>query len=214
MINCLSKIDTSKAVGPDGINPKLLKEGAHQLAPSLCKLFNLSLDLGKVPKIWKKANVIPLFKKNDKSILKNYRPVSILSSVGKIMERILFNVLFEYFQSNFLISLWQSGFIPGHSTVTHLVEMYHHLCEAVSAGKEVRIVFCDISRAFDRVWHEGLLFKLEKCGISNKLLAWLKNYLQDRYQRVVINGQMSTWSQIMAGSHRDLCWDLCCSSYL
>ena len=77
--------------------------------------------------------------------------------------------------------------------------MYHHLCEAVSAGKEVRIVFCDISRAFDREWHEGLLFKLEKCGISNKLLAWLKNYLQDRYQRVVINGQMSTWSQIMAG---------------
>ena len=83
VVNCLSKIDTSKAVGPDGINPKLLKEGAHQLAPSLCKLYNLSLDLGKVPKIWKKANVIPLFKKNDKSILKNYRPVSILSSVGE-----------------------------------------------------------------------------------------------------------------------------------
>ena len=142
VINCLSKIDTSKAVGPDGINPKLLKEGAHQLAP--------------------------------------------------IIERILFNVLFEYFQSNFLLLLWQSGFIPGHSTVTHLVEMYHHLCEAVSAGKDVRIVFCDISRGFDRVWHEGLLFKLEKCGISNKLLAWLKNYLQDRYQRVVINGQMSS----------------------
>ena len=69
----------------------------------------------------------------------------------------------------------------------------------VSDGKEVRIVFCDISRAFDRVWHEGL----EKCGISNKLIVWIKNYLQGRYQRVVINGQMSSCSQIMAGVPRE-----------
>ncbi len=143
--------------------------------------------------------MIPLYKKKDRSSIVNYRPVSLLSCVGKAIERMVFTSLFEYFKTNFLISVWQSGFIPGHSTVTHLVEMYHKFCQAVSDGKEIRVVFCDISRAFDRVWHRGLLYKLEKCGITNPFLAWLTNYLQDRYQRVVINGQMSTWEKILAG---------------
>jgi len=77
--------------------------------------------------------------------------------------------------------------------------MYHNVCQAASICKEIRIVFCDVNRAFDRVWHRGLIFKLEKCGISGSLLAWLKNYIQDRYQRVVINGQFSPWSRILAG---------------
>lgn len=115
------------------------------------------------------------------------------------MEKLIFDRMFEYFKSNFLISIFQSGFVPGHSTTTHLVEIYHSFCQAVSDGKEIRVVFCDVSRAFDRVWHKGLLFKLEKCGISGSLLAWLRNYLQDRYQRVVLNGQMSSWELIMAG---------------
>lgn len=197
--SCLSKLDASKAFGPDGVSPRLLKEGAHQLSTSLSRLFNASLQTGHFPSIWKKANVIPLHKKNDKSCIANYRPVSLLSSVGKAMERIVFKSLFEYFQNNFLISVWQSGFIPGHSTVTHLVEIYHTFCQAVSEGKEIRVVFCDVSRAFDRVWHQGLLFKLEKCGIAGTLLAWLKDYLHERYQRVVLNGQMSTWALVMAG---------------
>ena len=113
---------------------------------------------------------------------------------------IVLNVrIFEYFQNNFLISVWQSGFIHGHSTVTHLVEMYHTFCQSVSSGKEIRVVFCDVSRAFDRVWHKGLLFKLEKCGITGSLLAWLKRYLQERYQLVLLNGQMSPWELITAG---------------
>jgi hypothetical protein len=115
------------------------------------------------------------------------------------MENLVLSALFDYFRRNFLISVWQSGFIPGPSTVTHLVEMYHNFCRAVSDGKEIRIVFCDVSRAFDRVWHRGLIFKLEKCGISGSLLAWLTNYIQDPYQRVVINGQFSSWSLIQAG---------------
>jgi hypothetical protein len=197
--NCLSKLDPSKAFGPDGVSPRLLKEGAHQLSTSLCKLFNTSLQNGVFPSIWKRANVIPLHKKNDKSCITNYRPVSLLSSVGKTMERIVFKSLFEYFQANFLISVWQSGFIPGHSTVTHLVEIYHTFCQAISEGKEIRVVFCDVSRAFDRVWHQGLLFKLEKCGIAGTLLTWLRHYLHERYQRVVLNGQMSSWALVMAG---------------
>ena len=164
---------------PDGVSPKLLKEGAHQLAPALCRLINLSLTKSKFPRTWKLANVIPLYKKNDRNSITNYRPVSLLSSVGKIMEKIVFQTLFEHFRSNFLISAWQSGFIPGHSTSTQFIEMYNHFCKAVSCGKEIRIVFCDVSKAFDRVWHRGLLFKLQKCGITGPLLAWITHYIKD-----------------------------------
>jgi hypothetical protein len=196
---CLLKLDPKKAFGPDGVSPRLLKEGANQLAPVLNKLFNKSLSTGIYPKLWKRANVIPIHKKKDKALISNYRPVSLLSSVGKVMEKLIFYKLCAYFKGNYLISIWQSGFIPGHSTTTHLVEIYHSFCQSVSDGKEVRVVFCVVSRSFDRVWHKGLLFKLEKCGISGSLLEWLKNYLQDRYQRVVINGQLSTWKQTVAG---------------
>ena len=196
---CLSQLDVTKAFGPDGVSPKLLKEGAHQLAPALCRLINLSLTKSKFPRTWKLANVIPLYKKNDRNSITNYRPVSLLSSVGKIMEKIVFQTLFEHFRSNFLISAWQSGFIPGHSTSTQFIEMYNHFCKAVSCGKEIRIVFCDVSKAFDRVWHRGLLFKLQKCGITGPLLAWITHYIKDRYQRVVINGQFSSWKLIQAG---------------
>ncbi len=153
---CLKLLNPCKAFGPDNVSPRLLKEGAEQLAPSLCMLFNVSLQTSKFPQQWKMANVIPLYKKKDKASISNYRPVSLLSSIGKVMERIVFNVLFEYFRTNFLISVWQSGFIPGHSTVTHLVEMYDIFCKAVSQGKEIRVVFCDVSRAFDRVWNHWL----------------------------------------------------------
>ena len=117
----LSQLDATKAFGPDAAIPSLLKEGAVQLAPVLCRLVNMSLNSGKFPKLWKRANVIPFFKKNDKASISNYRPVSLLSSVGKVFEKLVFNQLFEYFQRNCLISIyriWQSGFIPGHSSHT------------------------------------------------------------------------------------------------
>ena len=101
-------------------------------------------------------------KKNEKSNMSNYRPVSLLSIVGKTMEKAVYDKLYTFLSANFLISKWQSGFLPGYSTVTHLIEIYHHFCEALSEGKEIRVIFCDISKAFDRVWHTGLLFKLEK----------------------------------------------------
>jgi hypothetical protein len=98
-----------------------------------------------------------------------------------------------------MISVWQSGFLPGVSTITQLVEIYDQFCHAVSHGKDIRVVFLDISKAFDRVWHDGLLYKLKQHGIKGKLLAWLMNYLKDRQQRVTINGVSSAWGNIEAG---------------
>ena len=199
VLDLLKSIDTSKATGPDGISPKLLKEAGSAISPSLAKLFNLSLSKCKIPKEWKKADVVPLHKKNAKTITDNYRPVSLLSCVSKLLERLVFKHMYNYFKEHFIISIHQSGFKIGDSTVHQLSYLYHMFCSAIDEKKDVRIVFCDIKKAFDRVWHTGLLYKLEKCGITGPLLKWLKDYLSERYQRVIVKGQSSDWGLIKAG---------------
>ena len=98
-----------------------------------------------------------------------------------------------------MLSSLQSVFIPGDSTVNQLTYLYHTFCEALDAGKEVRDVFCDISKAFDRVWHAGLVQKLRAAGVTGTLLDWFRNYLSDRRQRVVLPGGSSEWTYVRAG---------------
>ena len=94
----------------------------------------------------------------------------------------MFKYIYNFFRDHYIISIWQSGFIPGCSTVCQLIEIYNTFCKAVSDGKEIRVVFLDISRAFDRVWHRGLLNKLEYIGVRGPLLKWIEHYLKDRQQ--------------------------------
>jgi hypothetical protein len=156
----LSILDVNKAYSPDDIRPRALKEAAPSITKSITRLFNLSFARGIFPTSWKLANVVPIYKKAEEYLTSNYRPISLLSILAKIFERVAFKYLFNYFRDNFMISLWQSGFLPGTSTVTQLVEIYDQFCKAVSAGKDIRVVFLDISKAFGRVWHEGLIHKL------------------------------------------------------
>ena len=118
---------------------------------------------------------------------------------AKLFERLVFKHLFNHLQGNNMLSSLQSGFIPGDSTVNQLTYLYHTFCEALDAGKEVRAVFCDISKAFDRVWHAGLVHKLRAAGVTGTLLDWFRNYLSDRRQRVVLPGGSSEWTYIRAG---------------
>jgi hypothetical protein len=195
----LSTVNTTKAYGPDDLSPRLIKEAGSTIVKVLTRLFNLSLAKGIFPTMWKRANVLPIFKKAEQFFTTNYRPISLLCILAKFFEKIVFKYVFNYFRENFMITIWQSGFLPGVSTVTQLVEIYDQFCRAVSHGKDIRVVFLDISKAFDRVWHDGLLFKLKKCGIKGRLLAWLMSYLKDRQQRVIINGVSSRWGNIESG---------------
>ena len=195
----LKSLDVKKASGPDQISHRMLKEAGDKISTSLAKLFNKSLRANIVPALWKKANVTPLFKKNDNSLIDNYRPVSLLSCVGKLFERTVFKYVFNFLRDTGAISLKQSGFMPGDSTVYQLTHLYHIFSEALDKQKDIRVVFCDISKAFDRVWHSGLLSKLSRTGITGNLLKWFTNYLSDRKQRVVINGQFSNWASVLAG---------------
>ncbi len=195
----LKNLDIGKATGPDRISHLMLKKAGAAIVPSLTKLFNLSLSKSIFPTSWKKAHVTPIFKKNDKSVVDNYRPISLLSCVSKLFERAVFKYLFNFLRDTNAISIKQSGFVPGDSTVYQLAHLYHIFSEALDKQKDIRVVFCDISKAFDRVWHTGLLAKLSRVGITGQLLDWLSSYLNKRQQRVVINGQTSLWGLLKAG---------------
>ena len=195
----LRTLKTDKASGPDGLSNRILKELSHELSSPLCSLFNKSLSLGKFPSPYKDANVSPVHKKGDLSLVSNYRPISLLNSVAKLFEKLVFKYLYNHLQDNNMLSSLQSGFIPGDSTVNQLAYLYHIFTEALDAGKEVRTVFCDISKAFDRVWHEGLIYKLKAAGVSGDVLRWFQSYLSGRRQRVVLPGSLSEWVYIKAG---------------
>ena len=115
------------------------------------------------------------------------------------MERCIHKYLYNYITINNILTPLQSGFRHGDSTTSALLRTYHTICEAVDKGKEVRAVYCDISKAFDRVWYKGLHFKLSTIGCSESIKNLLLSYLSNRQQRVVINGQASDWASVLAG---------------
>ncbi|MCG7879605.1 MAG: reverse transcriptase family protein, partial [Candidatus Thiodiazotropha endolucinida] len=195
----LNNLDVKKACGPNHLNPRLLKEGAPILSQPLSVLFNRSLSQGYFPSLWKDGYLTPIHKKDDKSLPSNYRPISLLDPVGKVMERCVHKHLYNYICENQLLTPFQSGFIPGDSTTYQLLHTYHTFCEAVDSGKEVRAVFCDFSKAFDRVWHRGLLYKLSRIGCSEQVLKWFSSYLSGRRQCVVLRGTISDWAPVHAG---------------
>ena len=146
------------------------------------------------------SNFVPN-KTESKNILKNYRPISLLPVSGKKFEKCIYNSLYSYLESNDILSKSQSGFRKGDSCISQLLAITHEIYYNFDAypSLETRGVFLDISKAFDRVWHEGLLYKLKSYGISGPLLILIKSFLANRFQRVVLNGQTSCWKEIIAG---------------
>ena len=199
VLDVLKSLDTSKATGPDGVSARMLKETSDSIAPSLHRLISQSLDMCQVPNMWKEANVLPLHKKGNKSDFSNYRPISLLSIVSKVCEKLIFKNVYNYVKDHMLITLHQSGFTAGDSTVHQLLYLYDTFCKALDDKKDVRIIFCDQSKAFDRVWHKGLLYKLNCIGIVGPLNRWFSDYLTNRRQRVSVDGVLSEYGVIEAG---------------
>ena len=199
VLKVLKNLNTAKANGPDGISNTLLKNTAESIAPPLCQLFNRSLATGQFPNNWKKANVSPVFKKNDRQDVRNYRPISLLPNIGKVLERLVFTKLYTYCKENNLLTWRNSGYKPFDSTVNQLIFLTHKIYEALEKGNDVCFVSLDASAAFDRVWHKGLIFKLKRFGICGIFLEWIKDYLKNRKQRVVIDGFIGEWINILCG---------------
>ena len=197
----MRKINPNKATGSDGISGKMLLLCDDSVSIPLQIIYSNILSTSIYPDIWKLANVTPIFKKGDKQLINNYRPISLLPICGKILEKLIFNQLYSYLHANNLITKNQSGFRPRDSTTNQLLFLIDEIHQAFDCtlSVEVRSVFLDISKAFDKVWHEGLVFKLEQNGISGSLLKLFQNYLNNRNQRVVLNGSSSEFSCIESG---------------
>lgn len=185
IIDVIDLLNPNKAVGEDTISHKVLKAVKSAIAKPLCLLINKSLDECKFPDMWKSSIVMPLFKKGELNLPSNYRPIALLSNIGKIMERVVYKHIYNHLHENDLVYCKQSGFLSGHSTVYQLIDMYHQICQSIDSKQYTCMVFCDVSKAFDRVWHKGLLLKLKQHGISGNLLSWINSYLSNRKQKVL-----------------------------
>ena len=188
----LTSLEVTKATGPDGFGNTLLKNCAASLCVPISIIAKLSFDTGEFPKIWKTANVVPIFKKGEKHCKKNYRPISLLSNVSKVLERLVYLNLYDHCMKNKLLSPKNSGFKKGDGAINQMLCITDNIYKALDCGKDVVMVYLDISKAFDKVWHKGLLYKLQCFGVGGSLLTWIGSYLSNRKQRVVLNGQESS----------------------
>jgi hypothetical protein len=199
IVDVLKSISAHNATGLDNVSARFLKDGASVLARPLAHLINLSISSGIVPNDLKSARVVPLHKKNSKTSVGNYRPVSILSVVSKVFEKVVYSQLNNYLQhSNLLYSL-QSGFRSNYSTDTCLIHLLDHLRSQSDKGNFTGMVMLDLQKAFDTVNHEILFSKLSAMGVDHSSVNWFKSYLQNRTQVVEVKGTMSDYMPISCG---------------
>ena len=185
----ISKLDPNKAHGYDMISIHMIKLYGDLINKTLEMIFKSCLNQEVFPAEWKKANAVPVYKKGDHQCVKKYRPVSLLLMFSKIFEKLIYNTMFKHFLDNNFLSCNQSGFKPGNSRV---IAITHNILKCFDDRLEVRGVFLGISKAFDKAWHEGSIWKLLRDGICGNLLQLSISYLDNRKQRVLLNRQCSS----------------------
>ena len=191
----IRSLKPNKAHGWDNVSVRMIKYCDSALVLPLKLIFLNCLSKGIFLDAWKCANVVPVHKKNERNLKENYRPISLLPIFGKILEKLIFDSLYSHLIANNLLNPNQSGFRPGDSAINQLLSITQTIHSAFDCDPplEVRSVFLDISKAFDRVWHKGLLYKLRRCGISGNLFNLLHSFLSNRKQRTILNSKSSSW---------------------
>lgn len=185
----LVKLDQYKVSSPDNIPAVFYKNLSNSISLPLSILFNKSMNEGKYPELWKISYVLPTYKSGNRSKVENYRPISILCAVSKIMERIMFNRLYAHVKDH--ISAYQHGFVPGKSVQSNLLEFVNFIVESISNGGQIDTIFTDFSKAFDKVSHNLLLQDLETVGVKGDYGRWFHTYLTGRTQLVMIGSTKS-----------------------
>ena len=171
-------LDPSKTTGPDVIKPVVLRSLKDQVhvAPILQIIFQQSLNTGQIPSDWKKAIVTPPFKKGDKCDPANYRPVSLTCICCKLMEHIIASNLTKHLKNHSILYV-QHGFRGRRSCETQMIQLIDEIARGLSSGRQTDFILLDFSKAFDKVSHTKLLFKLHQHGITRNNLSWIKAFL-------------------------------------
>ena len=199
VFEALSTLDPTKSNGCDGIGPKLLKHCALALYIPLHHLFSVSLSKQHIPNEWKCHSITPIFKSGDKSLVKNYRPISLLCIVSKVLEHLIYNRVSKFLTDNNILCHRQFGFRKHHSTTQQLLIFLTNVLNALNNHPKCDIIYLDFKKAFDSVPHQELLLKLWKVGVVGSLWRWFREYLSNRYQHVCINNSNSSTLPVISG---------------
>ena len=199
IIKSITKFKNKTSSGPDGLPTILFKQLAYQLAHPLTIIFNIIMQTGNVPEIWKQATVTPIFKKGASSNPRNYRPISLTCVGSKIFESVLKTALVPFLEKKKLLSPNQHGFRSKHSTCLNLLECLNQWTENLDTKVDTLIAHIDFARAFDSVSLPKLMQKLQRAGITENLFCCIKSMLYGRTQRVKIGNSLSNPLPVTSG---------------
>ena len=199
VIKAIKSIPNSAAPGPDKLPTIVLKECKEQLALPIYTIWRKSLDTGEIPETLKTQSIVPIFKKGNKSNPANYRPVSLTSHLIKLFEKIIRIKMVAFIEEHNLLRSQQHAFRRYRSCLTQLLIHIDNILEIIGRGSNVDVVYLDFSKAFDKVDHKLLLFKIHQKGIQGKIYTWIENFLQNRTQSVIVDGVTSESAEVISG---------------
>ena len=199
VFDLIHSLDSAKATGANRISTRMPKATASSISNSLSDLFNKSITTGMLPTVWKFVRVVPIPKSGCSKDPANYRPISILTVISKLLEKHIYNLLLLHLNSVSPLSQHQWGFTAGKSTTTALLFFTHNCQAALDSGDEVCSVFFDLCKAFDKVPHLPLLQKLAELQVNPFILRWIGSYLLNRSQAVVLGGVQSSPLHVISG---------------
>ena len=200
VLKFLKSLPEKSGMDIHGFDRKLLKLSSEHVVDSLSCIINSSLNSGRVFDDWKVARVTPVYKNSgDMHVMSNYRPISVIGHIAKIVEQLIRTQLVDYLDEHSFITPDQFAYLKGHSTQTCLHRVIDDWLENVNEGQITGMCMLDIAKCFDTIDHDLLLKKLSLYGIKNVEFEWFKSYLHQRKQAVLCNGQLSSFVDISSG---------------
>ena len=199
VMKMLFNLKPHTAPGPDGITPRDLKQLSDTIAPTLCNIYSLSYEIGEIPDDWRKANVVPIYKKGDRTDPSNFGPISLTCIACKLIEHVLASSIMQHGDRQDILSPLQYGFQQKKSCELQLLGLVSGLHNNLDQGRQTDVLVMDFSKAFDKVGHQRLLRKLEYYGVRGRNLQWISNFLLPRSQQVVLDDHQSSPIEVESG---------------